>query len=487
VICRESQAITNVMKTPIAIYKPTDKEREDFDYYWQHLRRNFGCCMAVGGMGWNEMCYSQNPRSRTRHKLFHQRREFDASCLLPTPVGAGVENSDEALGLVFKNKPDFFQTPQWQTIKAKASAAEPEAFWNFAGPHRSAWRDYYDGEKYSEKLWKDPRHDYYEHHAFRKDPHHPERHDVGAEFALLHANLEIKEQEFSNLKSLEYWAKQHGRTVEEERKVKQAEHEEARAKMKRFLQAHPRMDFVADTRLPWATASRAMEAEWERIKDLREHVGLKRNEQPARKRQWRKQLEVYDAHFPHWLKNRKKIVALPRIWHENLGFREAFRLLGVELTPEAAKLAQKLDNQGLKPKGVFNLADKYRRDLETASYAEAATRGLSNIPKPKRGSGTKGVFDEQGHHAAAVMFDYDAVDALLEGGDVSGVKAGIAPGQNEADLETLRSWRSHFSIPKPQLPANLTKMSADKRREWFAVARRRIESLWHSISYYDEI
>jgi len=157
------------------------------------------------------------------------------------------------------------------------------------------------------------------------------------------------------------------------------------------------------------------------------------------------------------------------------------------LTPEAAKLAQKLDNQGLKPKGVFNLADKYRRDLETASYAEAATRGLSNIPKPKRGSGTKGVFDEQGHHAAAVMFDYDAVDALLEGGDVSGVKAGIAPGQNEADLETLRSWRSHFSIPKPQLPANLTKMSADKRREWFAVARRRIESLWHSISYYDEI
>src|SRR6266568_443121 len=469
------------------IYQPTQDERGDFDYYWQHLRLNFGYCFAVGGMGWNEMCYSQNPRSRTRHKLFHQRRELDASCLLPTPVGAGIENSDEALGLVLKSKPGFFQTPQWQTIKAKASAGEPVAFWNFAGPHRSAWRDYYDGERYSDKLWKGPRHDYYEHHAFRKNPHHPERHDVAAEFALLHASLEINEQESGNLKSLEYWAKQHGQTVEEERKVKRAEYEEARAKMKRFLQAHPRMDFVADTRLPWATASRAMEAEWVRIKDLRERVGLKRNEQPARKRQWKKQLEVYDAYFPHWLKNRKKISALPHIWRENLGFQEAFRLLGVELTPAAANLAQKLDKQGLKPRGVFKFADKFRHRLETARYTEATTRGLSEIPKAKRGSGIKGVFDDNGNHASVVEFDYAAVDALLDGGEVPDVEPRISSERNEADLETLQSWRSHFSIPKRQLPANLTKMSADKRREWFTVARQRVESLWLSTTYYDEI
>ena len=175
--------------------------------------------MAVGGIGWNEMCYEQNPRSRTRHKLFHQRREFDGSCLLPTPVAAGIENTDEALREVLKSKSDFFQTPQWQTIKAKASAGEPVAYWNFTGPHRCAWRNYYDGEKYSDRLWKDPRDDYYAKSAFYKDHHHPDRHDVGTEFALLHANLEIKEQEASSLERIKYWAKQNKRTVEDERKV----------------------------------------------------------------------------------------------------------------------------------------------------------------------------------------------------------------------------------------------------------------------------
>jgi hypothetical protein len=475
-----------VSKEP-ATYQPTQDERADFDYYWQHLRRNFGYCMAVGGIGWNEMWYQTSPKGRTRHKLFHQRREFDASCLLPTPVAAGAENSDEALREVLKRRPNFFQTPQWQTIKAKASAAEPVAFWNLAGPHRCAWRDYHDGKKYSDRLWKDPRQDYYEHHAFRKDPHHPERHKVGEEFAHLHISLEIKEQEAGDLERIKCWARQHGRTVEDERKVRPAEHEEARARMKRFLEAHPRMDFVADTRLPWATVSRAMESEWERIKDLRERVGLKRNEQPARKRQWRTQLAVYDAHFPHWLKNRKKIAALPRIWRENLGFQESFGLLGIELTPEAGNLAQKLDKQGLKPKRVFKFADKYRHALERASYAEAATRGLSGTPKPKRGSGAIGVFDDQGHHASVVEFDYGAVDALLEGGEVPDVEPGISSERNEADLKTLQSWRSHFSIPKPQLPANLAKMDADKLREWFTVARLRIESLWPSTDYYDEI
>jgi hypothetical protein len=257
--------------------------------------------------------------------------------------------------------------------------------------------------------------------------------------------------------------------------------------MKRFLQAHSRMDFVADTRLPWATASRAMEAEWERIKDLRERVGLNRNEHPARKRQWKKQLEVYDAYFPHWLKNRKKISALPRIWRESLAFHDEFWLLGVELTPEAANLAQELDEKGLKPKGVFKFADKFRHRLEVAPYAEAATRGLSEIPKAKRGSGAKGIFDDQRHHASVVEFDYAAVDALLDGGEVPNVGPGISSERSAADLETLQSWRSHFSIPKRQLPANLTKMSSDKRREWFTVAKRRVDSLWPSTTYYDGI
>lgn len=450
------------MNKQTAPYQPTEDERADFDYYWQHLRRNFGYCMAVGGIGWNEMA-NHSFRGSRRIYLNHQYQEFHECCLLPTPVAAGIENSEQALREVLKKKLDFFQTAQWQTIKAKASAAEPVAFWNFAGPHRCAWRDYYDGEKYQDKLWKDPRHDYYEHFAFRKDPHHPEQHDVGDEYASLHINLEIAEQEASHEKHLEYWAKQHGRTIEEERKMKQAEHEEARARMKKFLEAHPRMDFVADTRLPWATVNRAMEAEWDRIKDLRRRVGLEANEQPPRKREWKKQLEVYDAYFPHWLENRKKIAALPRIWRENLGFQEAFKLLQVELTPAAAELAQRLDKQGFKPNGIFKHADKVLR------------------PPNRRNVGEQRFFNEQGQVVPTVDFDFEEVYATLDGAEAS-VRVPRSE-SGEASKEILQSWRPHFSIAKPQLPPHLATMNADKRREWFTVARQRIEALWPPVDY----
>jgi hypothetical protein len=240
------------------------------------------------------------------------------------------------------------------------------------------------------------------------------------------------------------------------------------------------MDFVADTRLPWATVSRAMEAEWDRIKDLRRRVGLEANEQPPRKREWKKQLEIFDAYFPHWLENRKKIAALPRIWRENLGFQESFKLLEVELTPEAAALARRMDERGLKPKGVFKFTDRFLHDLERASYEEAATRGLSGRSKPTYCSGAKGAFDDESQPVAVSEFDYSAVDALLDGGDVLDVEPGTSSELDEAALKTLQSWRPHFSIPKPQLPPSLAKMDADKRREWFNVARQRIEALWPS-------
>jgi hypothetical protein len=444
-------------------------DREDFDYYWQHLRRNVGYIMASAGIWWNTEVATHSFRGSRRHALHHQWREFEACCLLPTPVAAGVEDSDEALREVLKKKSDFFQTPQWQTMKTKATAGEPVALWNFAGPHRCAWRDYYDGEKYSDKLWKDPRQDYYEHFAYRKDPHHPDRHDVGQEFAWLHMKLEITQHEAASLRRIEYWAKQHGRTVEAERKLKQAECEEAKVRMRRFLEAQPRMDFVADSRLPWATVSRAMESEWNRIKDLRQHVGLERNEQPPRKRDWKKQLEVYDAYFPHWLKHRKKIAALPRIWRENLGFQESFKLLEVELTPEATDLVEKLDKQRLKPKGIFKHADKVRNVIEQASAANAVAPKLS--------------FDEHGQPVPAIDFDHEAVYAALDGAAVA-----VEPGTSdfdEAAINILQSWRTYFSIPKLQLPGSLVKMSADKRRAWFRVARERVEALWPSKSYED--
>jgi hypothetical protein len=453
-------------------WKPEDFD--DFDYYWQHLRRNYGYGMAAIPFSWNAAAL----RGSRPRPLAHQWREFEARCLLPTPVAPGIEDTEDALREVLKKKPDFFQTPQWQTIKAKAMIAEPVAYWNFTGPARCAWRNYYDGEKYFDKLWKDPRQDYYEHFAFRKDPHHPEMHHVGREFEFLHMNLEITERVVGNLKELESWAKRDQRTVEEERKLKQAECDDARMRMRRFLEAHPRMDFVADTRLPWATVSRAMESEWERIKDLRRRVRLEANEQPARKREWKKQLEVYDAYFPHWLENRKKFAVLLRIWRDNLGFQESFKLLEVELTPEAAALARLMDKGVVMPKGVFKFTDRFLKDLGRASYENAAPLGLSGRSKPKHGSGAKGVFDDESQPVAVTEFDYDAVDALLDGGEVSDVEPGTSSEWNEAALNTLHSWRVHFSIPKPALPPSLASLRGDTRREWFHAARKRIEALW---------
>lgn len=455
------------MKTKISTYKPTAADRGDFDYYWQHLRRNHNYIMASAGISWNEMVYRSGRTlgrlSNVRHSLFHQRREFTACCLLPIPLTRDIVDSDEALRIVLKSTPDFFQTPQWQTVRVKASAAEPAAFWNSAGPHHCAWRDYYDGEKYMDKFWKDPRQDYYERFAFWNDPHHPERHDVGREFMHLQANLEIKEREAGDSKCLEYWAKQHKRTIEAARKLKQAEYAKALARMKKFLEAHPRMDFVADTRLPWATVSRALESEWNRIKDLRRSVGLQANEQPPRKREWKKQLEVYDAYLPHWLGNRKKIAALPRIWRENLGFQEAFKLMEVELTREAANLARHMDEQGLKPKGVFKFVDKVLHSIARDSYANSLPSEFSF---------------ENGRSVPITNFDHEVVSTALDGIDVKIEPPDSVTGEEARKI--LQSWRPYFSIPKPKLPPRLSRMSADKRRKWFAVSRRRIEALWPS-------
>jgi hypothetical protein len=455
------------MKKTASIYEPTADEREDFNYYWQHLRRNSNYVVASADIRWNTDAFhcadSLRRKGKIQHSLHHQWREFEACCLLPIPVSAGVVNSHEALREVLKEKPDFFQTPQWQTMRAKASAVEPAAFWNFAGPHSSAWRDYYDSEKYMNEFWKDPRQDYYERFAFWKDPNHPERHDIGREFMHLQVNLEIKEQGAGNLKRIEHDAKQHGRTVEAERKLKQAEYAEALARMKKFLEAHPRMDFVADTRLPWATVSRALESEWNRIKDLRRCVGLQANEQPPRKREWKKQLEVYDAYLPHWLENRKKIAALPCIWRENLGFQEAFKLMEVELTPEAANLAKQMDKQGLKPKGVFKFADRILRSIARDSYANSLPSEFSF---------------ENGRPVPITDFDHEVVSAALDGVDVKIEPPGSVTGEEARKI--LQSWRPHFSIPKHKLRPRLSGMSADKRREWFVVARHRIEALWPS-------
>jgi hypothetical protein len=142
-----------------------------------------------------------------------------------------------------------------------------------------------------------------------------------------------------------------------------------------------------------------------------------------------------------------------------------------------------MDGRGLKPKGVFKFTDRFLHDLERASYEEAATRGLSGRSKATHGSGAKGAFDDESQPVAVTEFDYGAVDVLLDGGEASDGEARASCQLDEADLSRLRSWHPHFSIPKPKLPPHLAAMNADRRREWFTIARRRIEALWPPVDY----
>ena len=149
-------------------------------------------------------------------------------------------------------------------------------------------------------------------------------------------------------------------------------------------------------------------------------------------------------------------------------------MLQVELTPAAAKLARRLDKQGLKPKGIFKHADNVLRALARASNRAALSPELSE--ETRRNVGEREFFDAPGQGVPVRDFDYEGVYAKLDGAEV---KVEVPRSESgEAAQKILQSWRPHFSIPKPQLPPSLAEMSADKRRAWFAIARERVEATW---------
>ena len=157
-------------------------------------------------------------------------------------------------------------------------------------------------------------------------------------------------------------------------------------------------------------------------------------------------------------------------------------LLKVKIPRAAANLAQGLDNEGLKPKGVWKDLEKTLRKREQASYIESITHDRDRLYAI---TGGKPSFDEQGHPGgAAVPFDdktfFEALDGVQVGDDVPDSVS------TDAKLEIFRSWRQHFSIPKSQLPPRVAALSGDKRRKWFASARTRIEATWSSLRADDE-
>ena len=291
---------------------------------------------------------------------------------------------------------------------------------------------------------------------------------MGAEFALLHANLEITEQrqqfEKPRLAGQSKYDKQLNKNEGESEQT--AREEAVERQDGSYFCAHPKKWIL---KLIRACRGKQPAERWnpngKRSKHLRERQ-IKRNGSSRRGNANGKNNLKFTTLFStvNCRRTGKKISALPRIWHENLGFVEAFKLLGVELTSDAANLAKELHEKGLKPKGVFKFVEKLRGRLEKACYADAATRGLSTIAKPKRGSGTQGTFDLTSA-LLTVEFDYAAVEVLLDGAEVPDVEVGISAQRSKADLETLQSWRSHFSTPADPNFRPTSAKWADKPRE----------------------
>jgi hypothetical protein len=221
--------------------------------------------------------------------------------------------------------------------------------------------------------------------------------------------------------------------------------------------------------LPWRTVSDALKAEFDRVKALRQRVRLK-DAPRLRKRLWAKQLEVYDACSSQWVKNKDKYCVLLRVYRDRLGFRETLALLNIPLSPEGKQLATRLDENAVEIKGVFRNADRLRRHLEVVGYAEAADRGLSAETTNKV---CKEIFfDEESKCTPVIDFDYEKVFADLD--EAEPEVAGPQTLSSE-DLSLLRSWRSYFCFPKPQLPPHIGRLKGATRRRWLAEAMNRID------------
>src|SRR5208282_4238525 len=169
-------------------------------------------------------------------------------------------------------------------------------------------------------------------------------------------------------------------------------------------------------------------------------------------------LELYDQCLP----NRKKYFALCRIWGEGMGFLEAFRLLGIELSEQETLLAQKLDAKGYKPKGFYRIMDRLTKSARFGETAPSQT--------------CEAGFEKDGSPVPLVDFDYEAIYASLDGVEAESIKE-PKPIDSE-DWDRIKAWRPYFSIQKPNLSHRFAGMNPETRKAWVTDASQRIESSW---------
>ncbi len=422
---------------------PTKDERKRFDFFWQHLRRNEGYrkhyaihCEAER-MG-QELSAAMG---LARHPDFAPEVDLDPSRNvggLGVPIDPNITDTGNALKVLLAKRPDYFQSPLWPQAWLKTSGAV--AWWNQFGAWGCAWS--------------------------------------GGTTAIrdFHGSVAL----FSRLKR----AFDHAETNKSKGERFRNKHLKARFLMRKFLESHPHMDFVIDTTLPPSTIRNHFERQLAEIKQLRQRVGLRRDDQPPRLRDWSKHLELYDAYLPCWESNKRKFEALQRIWRDHLGFLKAFELLGVDLSDSERQLANTLDRQGLRPKGFYKFAGKVMSEL--TPIAGYSVLGQTDLPAHKQDGRyqesphafVEGSEDEDGgsEPMQAVGFDYGEVEALIDGAEAEVLDE--EPCESQEHKAALLLWRPYFSIPPVHLPAPFDSVDHDKRHNWFRSAQRRIRAAW---------
>ena len=469
------------------------QERKDFavfDYYWQHLQRNEyyrsitdPSCRSYSSLAglktivkragarssanreirFADSLVDQGHPNRLSKTLNYSRRVGIAACrenilLLPELLNpVKFADSGDAWRRIIQVQPDFLRTPQWQAIKTKNWKLA--AFWNLDGADGNGWYPYIQMPKSS---------GWFEIPITEAILCEPAREFRNALLNLDQAEADLAALEASDGGKVKQSINSLRRkivTLEERIKSRRAELEGAKAKLRLFLNYNPRMDFVLDTALPWGTVSKALKKEWDTIKDFRKRVDLVKDIDPPRKvSQWLDYLHLYDAYLPQWKTNQRKLTALKRIWVEELGFIEAFSLLGLKLPEEDLALARKLDDVGKIPKAFYKLLEGQQKKVILAGgWNDGLEHNVRNRKLRLR--------------RASLHFDYDdevVLDAFVSKQAVKDLSHTYF-GPTGA---ILNSWRCHFSIPRVQLPHPFDHLSRKKRNRWFHAARRQIEAVW---------
>ena len=430
---------------------PTTAESKEFDFLWQHIRRNpryrkLYTDVMKSLPRRSELAEIANTRRLT--KAEHEEWCAPAKAFLiatrvvclPALLDPNIEDSGEAMRLGLEQGPNYFRTYQWQTAELKSLG--PVAAWNFYGVRGCAWQS---------------------------DP--PK--DIGKHFEDLRWQLMIAERNFNDDTVIAseqlpgpapgalgpvLW--RHSKTpltrTAKEKQALRLEYERTKGNMRKFLEEYSLMDFVIDPSLIFhgeRGISARLEQQIKQIKDLRERVGLKRDVHPPRLRDWKKHLAVYDAYQPHWENNKRKFEALQRIWRERLGFVKTFDLLGVNLSNVERPLAAELDRRGRRPVGLFKIKTM-----------------LGAIDLAKSGW-------DNSEEVATVDFDYDLIEAQIDDTALTTARREL-PSYTAQLPQILAAWRPYFSIPPVRLPAQLDTLNGDTRRKWFKWARARIEAAY---------